>query len=103
MANFGGESDKNLRLVTISVSDDSYWLLCRKPFRGNCQNCHVESGEVTSLTALVFLVPRGLCGSVSESQILDCSFSGAIETGYNSAGFVGFCWDSVFNCIVNAS
>ncbi len=107
MADFDGDAQiKNVRLVTISVSDDSYCGCFAGSLSGvTVQNCHVESGEVTSLDGIGFPnYAGGFAGSVNESQILDCSFSGAIEAGYNSAGFVGFCWDSVIsNCIVNAS
>ena len=107
MADFGGDAQiKNVRLVTISVSDDSYCGCFAGSLSGvTVQNCHVESGEVTSLDGIGFPSSAGgFVGSVIESQILDCSFSGTIEAGYNSAGFVGFCGDSVIsNCIVNAS
>jgi hypothetical protein len=107
MEAFEGDAQiKNVRLVTISVSGDSYCGCFAGSLSGvTVQNCHVESGEVTSLDGINF--PRsagGFAGSVNESQILNCSFSGAIETGNNSAGFVGSCWDGVIsNCIVNAS
>lgn len=107
MADFDGDAQiKNVRLVTISVSGDSYCGCFAGSLSGvTVKNCHVESGEVTSLDGISFpSYAGGFVGSASESQILDCSFSGAIEAGYNSAGFVGNCWNSVIsNCIVNTS
>ena len=107
MADFDGDAQiKNVRLVTISVSCDSYCGCFAGRLSGvTVQNCHVKSGEVTSLDGIGFpSYAGGFVGSASESQILDCSFSGAIETGFSSAGFVGNCWNSVIsNCIVNAS
>ena len=105
MADFDGDAQiKNVRLVAISVSGDFDCGCFAGILSGvTVRNCHVESGEVTSLDGINFPSAGGFVGSVVESQILDCSFSGTIEAGSGSAGFVSYCWDGVIsNCTVKA-